>query len=66
MASGMMTPAARPSQLELIGERWPLLIVRQLMFGERRFSDLCAGLPGISAKVLTERVDCFHLPEKVR
>lgn len=42
--------------LELIGERWSLLIVRELMFGGRRFSELRGGLPGISAKVLTERL----------
>jgi DNA-binding HxlR family transcriptional regulator len=43
--------------LELIGERWSLLIVRELMFGGRRFSDIRAGLPSISAKVLTERLE---------
>src|SRR3546814_14183972 len=42
---------------ELLGERWSLLIVRELMFGGRRFTDLRAGLPGISAKVLTERLE---------
>lgn len=42
--------------LELLGERWSLLIVRELMFGGRRFSDLRASLPGISARVLTERL----------
>jgi len=42
--------------MELIGERWSLLIVRELMLGPRRFSDLRASLPGISAKVLTERL----------
>ncbi|WP_353476186.1 helix-turn-helix domain-containing protein (plasmid) [Salipiger sp. H15] len=42
--------------LETLGERWALLIVRELMFGPRRFSDLRASLPGISAKVLTERL----------
>jgi DNA-binding HxlR family transcriptional regulator len=42
--------------LELVGERWSLLIVREMMFGGRRFSDLRGGLPGISAKVLTERL----------
>jgi DNA-binding HxlR family transcriptional regulator len=42
--------------LELIGERWALLIVRELMLGARRFSDLRASLPGLSAKVLTERL----------
>lgn len=43
--------------LELLGERWALLIIRELMFGGRRFSDLRGGLPGISAKVLTERLE---------
>ncbi len=43
--------------LELIGERWSLLIVRELMLGARRFSDLRASLPGISAKVLTDRLE---------
>lgn len=42
--------------LELLGERWSLLIVRELMFGPRRFSDIRASLPGLSAKVLTERL----------
>lgn len=43
--------------LELVGERWALLIVRELMFGARRFSDLRAGAAGISAKTLTERLE---------
>lgn len=43
--------------MELVGERWSLLIVRELMFGGRRFSDIRASLPGISAKVLTERLE---------
>ena len=34
--------------LELVGGRWSLLIVRELMFGGRRFSDLRSGLPGVS------------------
>ena len=42
--------------MELVGERWSLLIVRELMFGPMRFSDIRAQLPGISAKVLTERL----------
>lgn len=42
--------------LELLGERWSMLIVRELMFGPRRFSDIRANLPGLSAKVLTERL----------
>ncbi|MEO6154014.1 MAG: helix-turn-helix domain-containing protein [Croceibacterium sp.] len=43
--------------MELVGERWAMLIIRELMLGGRRFSDLRASLPGISAKVLTERLD---------
>jgi DNA-binding HxlR family transcriptional regulator len=46
--------------LELIGERWSLLVVRELMLGGRRFTDLRAGLPGISAKVLTERLESLE------
>lgn len=42
--------------LEVLGERWALLVVRELMLGALRFSDLRAALPGISAKVLTERL----------
>ena len=42
--------------MELLGERWSLLIVRELMFGPRRFTDIRANLPAISAKVLTERL----------
>jgi DNA-binding HxlR family transcriptional regulator len=42
--------------LELVGERWALLVVRELMFGPRRFGELRAGLPGISANVLTQRL----------
>lgn len=43
--------------LELLGERWSLLIVRELMFGPRRFSQLRSGLPGLSANVLTQRLE---------
>ncbi|HEY2137235.1 MAG TPA: helix-turn-helix domain-containing protein, partial [Xanthobacteraceae bacterium] len=43
--------------LELVGERWSLLIVRELMYGGRRFSDLRSSLPGISANILTQRLE---------
>lgn len=42
--------------LDLIGERWALLIVRELLLGPKRFTDLRAGLPGASADVLTQRL----------
>ncbi len=43
--------------LELIGERWALLVLRELMYGPRRFSGLKADLPGISANVLAQRLN---------
>jgi DNA-binding HxlR family transcriptional regulator len=43
--------------LELIGERWALLVLRELMLGPKRFSDIRADLPGISANVLTQRLE---------
>ena len=43
--------------LELIGERWALLVIRELMLGPKRFSDLRADLAGISANVLTQRLE---------
>jgi DNA-binding HxlR family transcriptional regulator len=43
--------------LELIGERWAMLILRELAYGSRRFSELKADLPGISANVLTSAAD---------
>ena len=43
--------------LDLIGERWALLVVRELLLGPKRFTDLRAGLPGISPNVLTQRLD---------
>ena len=46
--------------LELLGERWSMLVVRELMLGPRRFSGLRASLPGISAKVLTERLGALE------
>lgn len=43
--------------LDLIGERWALLVIRELMMGPRRFSDLRKDLCGISANVLTQRLE---------
>ena len=42
--------------LDVVGSRWTLLIVRELRPGPRRFTDLLEGLPGISRKLLTERL----------
>lgn len=43
--------------LELVGERWALLIIRELMFGPRRFGDIRGALPGLSANILTQRLE---------
>ncbi|HEY0113877.1 MAG TPA: helix-turn-helix domain-containing protein [Allosphingosinicella sp.] len=43
--------------LDLVGERWALLVMRELMLGPKRFGDIRAGLPGISANVLTQRLE---------
>lgn len=43
--------------LDLVGERWALLVMRELLLGPRRFSDLRQSLPGISANVLTQRLE---------
>jgi DNA-binding HxlR family transcriptional regulator len=42
--------------LELVGERWALLVVRELMVGPRRFTDLRGGIPDISPNVLGQRL----------
>lgn len=42
--------------LNLIGDRWALLVVRELMFQPKRFQMIRAGLPGVTASVLTQRL----------
>lgn len=42
--------------LELVGERWGLLVVRELLVGPRRFTDLARGLPRIPSNVLSTRL----------
>lgn len=43
--------------LDLVGERWALLVMRELMMGPRRFGDLKKDLCGVSANVLTQRLE---------
>jgi DNA-binding HxlR family transcriptional regulator len=50
-------PVART--LDLLGDRWSILILRELLFGESRFSDLRRYLPGISPTLLTERLQAL-------
>lgn len=42
--------------LDLLGERWTLLILRELFLGPRRFGDLHAGLPGLGTNLLSKRL----------
>jgi DNA-binding HxlR family transcriptional regulator len=42
--------------LDLVGERWALLVVRELLLGPKRFTDLRAGLPGAKPSVLAQRL----------
>ncbi len=42
--------------LDLVGERWALMIVRELLLGPKRFTDVRAGLPHLSADVLAQRL----------
>jgi DNA-binding HxlR family transcriptional regulator len=42
--------------LDLVGERWALLVVRELLLGPKRFTDLKDGLPNASPNVLTQRL----------
>jgi DNA-binding HxlR family transcriptional regulator len=42
--------------LDLLGERWTMLILRELLMGPKRFTDLLGGLPGIGTGLLTQRL----------
>jgi DNA-binding HxlR family transcriptional regulator len=42
--------------LDVIGERWALLVVRELLLGPKRFTDLRAGMPNLSPDVLAQRL----------
>jgi len=52
--------------LDLVGERWALLVIRELMMGPRRFSDLRKDLCGLSANVLTQRLEGLEASGVVR
>jgi DNA-binding HxlR family transcriptional regulator len=47
--------------LDLVGERWTLLVVRELLLGPKRFTDLRAGLPGISSNILADRLEMLEM-----
>jgi DNA-binding HxlR family transcriptional regulator/putative sterol carrier protein len=49
-------PCGIARALDRVGERWALLVVRELLLGPKRFTDLRAGLPGASPNVLSQRL----------
>lgn len=49
-------PCGIARALDLVGERWALLVVRELLLGAKRFTDLREGLPHLSADVLSQRL----------
>jgi DNA-binding HxlR family transcriptional regulator len=51
---GQRCPLARA--LDLVGERWTLLVVRELLLGPRRYTDLLDGLPGVGTNILAARL----------
>ncbi|GAA5026778.1 winged helix-turn-helix transcriptional regulator [Terrabacter aeriphilus] len=52
--AGQYCPISRT--LDVVGERWSLLILRDMMTGTTRFNDLARGLPGLSRTLLTKRL----------
>ena len=52
--------------LDLVGERWALLVVRELVLGPKRFTELREGLPGIGTNVLSARLRELERGEVIR
>lgn len=52
--------------LDVIGERWTLLIIRELVAGPRRYTDLMEGLPGISTNLLSTRLKSLEAQGVIR
>src|SRR5215218_2963333 len=55
---GQYCPISRA--LDLLGERWSLMVIRDLVVGSTRFNDLARGLPGLSRSLLTKRLRQFE------
>ena len=51
---GQRCPLARA--LDVVGERWTLLVLRELQLGPRRYTDLLDGLPGVGTNILAARL----------
>jgi DNA-binding HxlR family transcriptional regulator len=60
---GQTCPVAR--SLDLLGDRWTLLVIRDLLRGRRRFQELIDSLPGIAPNVLSDRLKLLEESEIV-
>ena len=58
MRYGQFCPISKAT--EILGERWTFLIIRELLMGGRRFSELQRGLGNISPALLTSRLKSFE------
>ncbi len=47
--------------LDVVGDRWTLLVVRELLLGPRRFKDLQTGLPGMGTNLLSDRLKTLEV-----
>src|SRR3990170_2703685 len=61
---GQRCPVAKT--LDLVGDRWTLLLVRDLLGGTRRFQDLESTLPGIAPNILSDRLKLMEKHRLVR
>ena len=57
---------AAAKALDVLGERWTLLLVRELLLGPRRFTDLLAALPGLNPSLLTRRLKLLEANGVIR
>ncbi len=60
---GQYCPISRA--LDVLGERWSLMILRDMLVGTTRFNDLARGLPGLSRSLLSKRLKQFEVAELV-
>src|ERR1700761_6090340 len=60
------SPCPVACTLDILGDRWTLLVVRDLMLGRSRFKELCASPEGIPTNILTERLDRLSRAEIVK
>lgn len=66
MAKGFDQYCPAAHALTLVGERWSLLVVRELLKGPKRYTDLLAGLPGIGTNILAARLRHLEQADVVR